>query len=371
MSQQTDGTQIQGQRADAVFGADSYAALYAAEGGISGLYDQSSRGTALQASALLWGGLRGKRVLDVGCGCGATLLALINHVPGSVTCLDNSPGMIAFLEMLFLSDRDIEESLRAGGVHELLPPDLFAPTVEYFARQRRRFKASTFAQCGGKVETKLMSSLDITSENLGTFDVVVGNNFIHWPVNSRKAELKKLHPDWSDEMVLKTAIDDALRPLSSVLDGDGVLVLMEPKNFVVCDDDPVQEKQCADFMTSTHPLYKKFQLILNERIQKRYGVQRAVPKSPGMFQRSQIPAIFREHELDCVDVAHEESVTCCDVPYSQLMRVPMVLGAVDAPFADKMRMGREAVEELRRTATEDELKQPLYSQNFYICAYKE
>ncbi len=367
MNQPTEGSQIQGQRADVVFGADGYAALYATEGCVSGLYYHSSRGAALHLDMLSCG-LRGLNVLDVGCGCGATLLALANHVPASITCVDSSSGMVAFLQMLFLSDQNIEESLRAGGVAELLPPDLFGPAVEYFNRQRRRFLASTFMKSGGQVIVKMMSSLDITKEKFGLFDAIVGNNFIHWPINSRRVELKKAHPDWSDGQVLNTAIDDALRPLVSVLRPGGAMVLMEPKNFVVCDDDPVQEKQCADAMTSTHPLYKKFQETLNRMISERYGVQRVAPKSPGMFDLSRIHQILHRNGLAPQGVLHEESVTCCDVLYSQLLRSPMVLGAVDISLYEKMALGREAVEELRRTASVAELGQPLYSQNFFICA---
>ena len=99
--------EIQGQDPKGNVFSDLYPLLYAAETPISGAYAASSMVGATIADALVHGGLRDCRVLDVGCGYGTTTAALANFAPGNIVAIDNSGGMIQFFRDIINPDVDL------------------------------------------------------------------------------------------------------------------------------------------------------------------------------------------------------------------------------------------------------------------------
>ena len=74
-------------------------------------------------------------------------------------------------------------------------------------------------------------------EEIGLVNIVIGNNYFHWPVKQRLAQLRAEKVDMESDRLLAQACRDALYPLASLMPHDGFAVLMEPKDFVTIEKD--------------------------------------------------------------------------------------------------------------------------------------
>lgn len=360
--------EIQGQDPKGNVYADLNPILYSAETPVSGAYVLSSWACALYADALA-GGLRGKDVLDLGCGYGTTTSVLANFAPRKIVAVDSAPAMTGLMQKIMLGDLNaLENWLEGKDAREVLG-DLFEQTVEHYHRRRQEFDEGIFNRHGGKLLIETMSSLKLSPE-IGQFDVAVGNNFLHWPVNQRKAELKKLFPDEKDSVLTLDATVDALIPIASALKSGGVAVLMEPKDFMAIDTDQEWEKDLDSHTFVSQSVFRKFHGTFNKLLKERHGIDRAIPTTSGLFLASRLPALCLRAGLRLKRIAHFEMAWDCEPISSLYVRLPLVLGGVNIPFKDKISLGKATMEEMRRTVTKEEMSQLMRVQYFYLLLKK-
>lgn len=196
------------------------AIVYAASVPVDGSYVDQSRISAACADMAVAGGLKGKRVLDVGSGFGTTALAISRYCPSEIVSLDSSEQHIELFRTIFEGELDLRAYLEGKSANEVLG-DYYEPTLRAFQNMRVEYRGGLFRRLGGKLSPIIGSSLDLPHGNMAPFDAVVGNNFLHWPMNQRKAEYVKQGIPESD--ALQRAFFDAVMPLRRALDDDGVL----------------------------------------------------------------------------------------------------------------------------------------------------
>ncbi len=347
--------------------ADLYPVLYAAETPVSGAYVTTSWMSATIADVLC-GSLAGKDVLDVGCGYGTTSAIIANFKPKSITAVDNSAAMIELYRNVMLSDLALHNWLIEKDARSVLG-DLYYPTLNHLLARRAQFQKSAFYRNGGKVNTLCCSSLGLSRDKMGTFDVVIGNNFLHWPVNQRLAELRKDNASGSrsEEQMLARAVNDALVPITYVLREGGVAVMMEPKDFMTDDVHPDHDAALEAGSMTAHPLFKKFHETFNRLLKERYGIDRKVPTNTGLFKNSKLQGYAEAAGLKLERLVHAENSFACDPVKAFYVRLPMVLGALNIPFEEKLKLGQQTMVEFEKLVTADEADLPLQTQYFYIC----
>ncbi|MDQ7815034.1 MAG: hypothetical protein RDU25_04505 [Patescibacteria group bacterium] len=365
---QTQTTQGQDPRNNVFQGLSGI--LYAACEPIAPSYRIQSTAAAACADAVCPGGLAGKRVLDVGCGFGTTALAIAAHAPAEIVCADTSQVHLNLLEHTFFGSKSLESILRSVEAEKVLGR-YFEPTVTFLESMRREFRESRFVRRGGKLRTVLASSLDLTSEMLGgEVDAIVGNNFLHWPVNQRRAEHVKagVEPIWA----LAKAQDDALQALVRVKKRDGIVALLEPIDFVTTKDDQAYQDM-AEHALANHPAFVALHRGINDLLKTRYDIDRKMPALSPMFTLENMSEVFRRNCLNLLNVAQFERVmpvTYGDALDFMFVRLPMVLGNLDIPFDAKFALAKEIEVRLRFEATEDRkiLDTPLHGQYFIFLA---
>jgi SAM-dependent methyltransferase len=361
--------EIQGQDPKSSVFADLQPVLYAAETPVSGSYVASSLVTATLADAL--GGLRDKKVLDVGCGYGTTSAALANFFPGEIWAIDSSEKMVDLMKTVMFGDTDLNDWLRRRSADEVLG-DLFDTALTHLIRRRTEFQDTAFCRSNRNLLSFVMSSMELLSSFRGLFDAVVGNNFLHWPVNQRKAELKKTHPVLSDAVITDLAVVDALRPIANVLKSGGVAVFMEPKDFITLDNDPGGEAHCEAHTMIAHPVFYKFNVVFNRLLKERYGIDRAIPKTAGLFPASRIPGWCELAGLKFVKMVHIEQSLLGDPLSAFYVRLPLWLGGLTKlSFDEKMALGKMTMAEMPGVLTAEDSAKPIQAQNFFICVTKE
>ncbi len=365
---QTQTTQGQDPRNSVFQGLSGI--LYAACEPIAPSYRIQSQTAAACADAVCPGGLAGKRVLDIGCGFGTTALAIAAHAPAEIVCVDTSQVHLNLLEHTFFGDTGAESFLRSVQAEKVLGK-YFEPTVELLSSMRREFRASRFVRRGGKLYTFLASSLDLTPEMIGgEVDAIVGNNFLHWPCNQRRAQYVK---DGDAENALERAKDDALKALAALKKPDGVMALLEPIDFVRTDDTAAYQDMVAHALAN-HPAFVALHSGINDRLRVRYGIDRRMPSLSPIFELEAMPALFRRNGLELMNVAQFERVmpvTYGDALDFMFVRLPMVLGGLDIPFDAKLALAKEIEIRLRYEATEmkpEILSTPLHGQYFVFLA---
>lgn len=361
--------QIQGQDPKAKVFSDLYPILYSAETPVSASYVLSSWISAVHADVLS-GGLRGKSVLDLGCGYGTTTAALANFNPRRIVAVDSSQAMIDLFQLVMANDADIEARVRSEDAREVLG-DLCEKTVQHLKQRRAEFQNGIFWRDGGELVLKTMSSLELSPEKIGGYaDVVVGNNFLHWPVNQKKAELKKTYPDWTDQQITEMAIAVALAAIEGVMADGATAVFMEPQDFMTYDDQPDRERDCDQHTMVSHPLFVKFHTIFNRLLKENHGIDRAVPKTSRLFLSSRLADLAEKSGLKMVRLGHCENSFNCDPVDAFYVRLPLVLGSLNLAFDQKIQLAKMAMEEFRREATSAERALPLQAQYFFWCLRK-
>ncbi len=347
--------------------ADLYPVLYAAETPISGAYVTTSWMSATIADVLS-GGLAGKDVLDVGCGYGTTSAIIANFKPKRIMAVDNSEAMIELYRNVMLSDLALHNWLIEKNARPVLQ-DLYYPTLYHLLARRAQFQNGAFYKNGGKAEALCCSSLSLSRDSVGTFDVVIGNNFLHWPVNQRLAELRKdnASSNRSEEQMLSRAVNDALLPIADVLRDGGVAVMMEPKDFMTDDLYPDHEAALEAGSMTAHPLFKKFHETFNRLLKEGYGIDRKVPTNTGLFKNSKLQGYAEVAGLKLERLVHAENSFTCDPVKAFYVRLPMVLGGLNIPFDDKLKLGQQTMIEFDKLVTAEDKELPLQTQYFYIC----
>lgn len=345
-----------------VFGGLS-AILYAACGPADGSYDDQSQHAAMAAEVALPGGLQGTRVLDVGSGFGATAAALMRHGPKEIVSVDSSSAQIDLFNLVLGTGREIAPVLSDLGAREVLG-DLFAPLVGYLEKMRRDAQGTPFRRRGGVLQTLVASSLDLAPGRLGggPFDAVVGNNFLHWPVNQRLAAYKK-DDDQGPEANLARATVDALKPLRAMLRDGGVAALLGPFDFIH-DDVVARHADLERTAMVAHPVFRRVQGTLNRLLKEDHGIDRAMPGRNPIFRLSQMGELAKKANFHLDRIAFFEQVLRGDPLLSFFARLPMVMGGINLPFDAKLALVQKVRAEVEAEIPADERQTPIRGQYF-------
>lgn len=353
-----DGRDLQGVDPKGQVFAGLAAVLYAAESAVSAGYIDQSRSTAAHAEAAT-GGLRGKRVLDAGCGYGTTTMALARHAPKEILAIDNSAAHVELLRTILLSLENIDDYLRAKEAPAVLG-DLYERTLNHFVAMRAEFREGVFRRNGGKFLVFHQDSTEPMASSIA--DVIVGNNFLHWPINQRRG--KYLKDGVKEDQAFSAAVADALKPLHRVLSADGVAVFLEPKDFVTVDNDPAWDADLESTTMVAHPVFIKMNQMLNGILKEEHGIERKVPKTTALFRMSEVGELFERNGFRLVRTAFHEGILPCNPVDAFFVRFPMWLGSVDLPFEAKLALGKRVRENLPALLTPQDIAVPVRGEYF-------
>lgn len=331
--------------------------IYSVEGWVRGSYLRQSQNSALLAEVAS-GGLRGKDVLDIGCGYGTSTFAISGFFPASITAIDNSVAMTEMMRFLLLENGGIEEWLDQRGAREVLGRR-FECTVEYLKFFRQCFRQNNF---WGSSVLKIVNSALISFSSDALFDAAIANNVLHWPINQLKKELE----DKGQKVETDDCIVKVLGKTRSLLKVGGVLVAMEPRQLTTLDTDSSREEHFNRTGSNSNPVFVKLNLILNRILRERYSIKRDSPKDVGMFRVSLMPdlAVQAGFELERT-VVIEEPYLARSVDFYPTI-IPINLATVDLSLIEKVKIIREAEAELVDTLTEEEKNLPMQAQAFYF-----
>lgn len=340
---------------------DNAATLFAVSGAVDGGYSRMSEHCAAFAVAHM-DGLAGKDVLDIGCGYGATTMALTVHAPKSIIAVDNSKAMIELLRTILLSDKDLARWLSSIGAPAVLG-DFHEPLLDHLEGFRMWFNRGIFNRRGGTLEAHVCDGLELGSLGLRPVDLVIGNNYFHWPINQRRAALEKEHTDWSAEKVLEQACSDALEPLADVLKPGGTMVLMEPIDFITLEDEVVYRDLMDAYLTS-HPLFVRFHETFNRILKDEHDIDRNMPKASPLFHEETMPDMFAANGFELVQLHTVEWAYTCPPLDVFLVRLPMTIAKVDIPFEKKIELGKRVRAELLKANLSD--KELAFTRNVWF-----
>ncbi len=354
-----------GQHPERVF-AELYPFVYAADTPLTHTYEKMSETTAAFAEA--YAGLRNKRVLDMGCGYGTTTVALAAFGPSEIVAVDMSSPMIELLRQVLLSSDPLDAFLRRRGAEAVLD-EFYEPTLAHLHWIRTTFQGSLFWRPPqqGALRALVWDGLQLEQAHIAPVDVVVANNYLHWPVNQRMNQLQQVYPDRSSAELLAQASRDALHPLAALLPPKGIAVITETKDFVTVD-------QCPDLDTdrspdldaamerhfpTVHPLFLTFQETVNRLLKEEYGIERDIPQTTKLFETSTLPALVRNGGFALRRVHVVEHTCPCDPLDSYFVRLPMLLGTIDIPLQAKIDLAKRVRRELGKTPFHEILQNPL------------
>ena len=351
----------QGQDARDIF-ETAYPALYAAETPVNGGFVRMATVAASLAHA--YHGLFQKRVMDIGCGYGTTAMAMANFSPREIVAVDRSKGMMELLQQVLFSDDNIGYWLGERQADKILGK-FFAPTLRHLKWMRQAFQTGTFRRQGGILRRLLRDGLYLEQGEAGEVDVILGNNYLHWPVQERRETIADEEAIEEDE-ILRRACRDALLPLRSVLAPTGLVIMVEPEDFVTFDDDPVRERDIEKNAFVAHPVFIKFHEAFNRILKEECGIEREVPQRVHLFKTSQLPSLMKAGGFDLKRIDYVESVSPSNPVDECLVALPMLLGEIDLPFQVKLDMGKRVERALMETLTEEETQLPIREQISYL-----
>ncbi len=357
MTQTDKGQKIQGDDPRGEVFQGLAAVMYAADGPVSGVYIEQSRALAAIADCAS-GGLRGKTVVDVGCGYGTTTLAVARHAPARIVALDTSAAHLDLFRLI-AGNGDIEEYLFAKDAPEMLG-HLCRSTLRHLQTMRAELAGGIFRKAGGKIGIIQQSSTTITLEIVGGLaDVVVGNNWAHWPLNQLRAERRELGIQESEEENFVNAFRGTFMPIAYVLKHGGIAAVLEPIDFAWDDEDPAWNALQEQQTMSGHPVFIRLHEEINRILWKDHGVERVVPTVARMFPKSRMAALFADCDLTLERTCFFEGTASCDALDAFLVRGPMVLGGVALPFDTKAAILDEAAKRVRAALSAETLALPV------------
>ncbi|MBI2020910.1 hypothetical protein HYS99_00160 [Candidatus Giovannonibacteria bacterium] len=197
--------------------------------------------------------------------------------------------MIELLKTVLLSDIDIPKWVSQKKESKVVLGKYYDATVTRLLAIREAFQKGIFCRRGGNLIPIESDGLYADRIGIGKVDLVIGSNYLHWPVNKL---LSKIAGTASNSDALAQACFDALRPLSFLLRPKGIAVFMEGEDFVFFDDMPDEEKDFVGNVAVEHPVFLKFHTILNRILEEEYGIKRLMPVRSKLFPHSEIKTLF-------------------------------------------------------------------------------
>lgn len=337
--------------------AGAFRLLYALAEAIGGAYRRQSEHTALLAE-ILTGGLAGKHVLDIGCGFGITTWSVARYNPNSITAIDPSKGMLEMAEFVLSDQANVRSWVEYNDPDELIKGTRYIQLTEYLNYLRVGFQETRFF-FHARPSFYRLGLMDSPPAWTDLYGAAVGNNSFHWVVN----RIRTFNPELSVEQ----AIVVGLRGARKLLKSDGVLVLQEPKQFVVDDVDPDREAFLASMNDRCHPAFLALNGAINSILIKHYGIERPTPTNPGMFLLSTLPGLAEQAGLRLERVVQvEDPAPVRALDFFEAI-IPINLGGVDLPLETKVTIVRDAGAMLRRQPMPAEFNRPLHGQSFYFA----
>jgi hypothetical protein len=272
--------------------------------------------------------------------------------------------MIEFLTQTLQSDTLLDPWLRHKRIDRLLG-EFYEPTVHHLSRMRAAFRDGLFQREGGVFKPLLGDGLKVDRGMVGTVDLVLGNNYLHWPVQERRKahESAGLQP----REALAQACRDALWPLASVLRRGGIALFMEPKEFVMLDEDLEYDARLDQHAISAHPVCTKFHQAVNHVLENTHGRSYPLPAPTQLFRTSELPALVHAGGFALRRIHHVEWVYNCDPVATYFVRLPLVLGGIkELSLHEKLKIGERVRQELAKTLTDEELQTPVRVQWFFF-----
>ncbi len=277
------------------------------------------------AASTACGGIRGKRVLDVGCGIGVTTLAISKTCPREIIAVDNSPEITELMRTVMLDNESIDEYLKQRNGLEILgsgASGLFQTTASYLEFQRDDFQNGIFRACGGGLHILTKSAVEITESDCGVVDVVVGSHYLHWPVRQFLTEFSK--DVTSGAVAMKLACERTLAPLAAILKPGGVMALLTTDDFVMFDDDLDFDSTLGMLSWTKHPMALKAHSAIAEILEE-YGIEHLSPSKINIFKHSNVFGLLEVSGLKLESVLFTSTAVRCD-PRWFVAAYPMRLG---------------------------------------------
>ncbi len=344
----------QGVNPEKVF-TDLYPFLYAATCFDGGYRDMSIICAALAAAHC--GTLKGKRVLDIGSGYGTTTAAIAAYQPREIVAVDNSAPMVRLMTEVLCGAEDLNAWMTTQGADVVLG-NLYEGVLDHFNSMRAVFQGGAFRRNGGRLTPRIGDCLELGKNIIGKFDAIIGNNFLHWPVQQWIAAQKKAGTSLTDKELLTGACEAALTQLRLRLNDAGTMILMEPADFITLDDDLKADVDIESHVMTSHPGFRHFHKIVNRILAEEHDITgRKVPVRTTLFNRSELPALMEAGGFKLVQTHHAEWAYTNDPLTVYLSRLGMTLGSIDIPFDAKIAIGKKVREELGGSLTAEE-RQP-------------
>ncbi len=229
-------------------------------------------------------GIRGRNVLDVGCGYGLSTVALAAHLPSRITAFDNSLDMLDLFGATLLSDKGITGWLHKHGGRQALG-ELFDATVKDLEFMRSTWKVTGPAASNLQVYHADLLNLDAVASKPGFqsgFDGVLASNVLHWPVIVLK---KRLEDQGAlPEEAIVTATQQVLLPICRLMRRDSVIVIQMPDDFVDWGLEPEEDAAYFEKASLTnHPVFHWLHLKVATPILAEYGIPHTVPRRTGLW----------------------------------------------------------------------------------------
>ena len=342
------------------------ATLYMLLEAVRGVYRRQS-----DLCATACGPLWGKRVIDMGCGFGTTTVAIAQHNPKEVLAVDNSDLLTDIFQTLLMKKCDernldnlltslhTEKTVGGGGTKRLL--QLLRKMCDEFAN-------STFRQKGGAVNLIRGSCIELS---IGGFDAIVGNNFVHWPINKLRKQLEDRGMD--SESAHHDAIISVLRSLGAMLEPGGRIALLEPKNFVVIDNDHKLDAMITKRSSVlTHPVYMEMDRLANELLARDYSIIREPAKPVPLFKTSEVHRLFTKAGFHSIQIhineSYEGTLSVQEVIETVFASIPMHLAGVNLPMKEKIKIAKRLRHIAKQTISSIDFNQPMQEVAFVFTA---
>lgn len=328
---------------------------------------------AVSQAEMAAGGFLGKRIIDVGCGFGTTMLAIAKHIPAEIVALDSSPEQTELFRTILLSEENLEVYLK-GALEEVFE-DLSETVRNHFIAMRKEFNESTFRRNGGKVSLHTLSCLDLTREVCGIADVMVANNMIHWPINARSAKFEK--NGVPQERAFSLAIREVLKPLYEVLRPGGILAVCEPRDFVKWDTQPLLDADIASHTAIATSANQRTHTIMNEMLLTEWGITKSLPKPLELFKVSEVERLFAENGFRLLHIGFCEQIykrgeeELSDAVDAVFAGIPLFLGSVEVPFERKIEIAKRVRQLAKATLDKDNAGSALRGYSFTFILKRE
>lgn len=290
------------------------------------------------------GGLADKRIMDAGCRVGISILALARRNPGIIIAVEKGQDLLDFFQAVHDPGTDLGEFLEARNGPEILG-DFYPVSLQRLQAMQWEFSNLPFAKKGSgnlHILNKAMGDI-LLSDLRAPVQGAIGSHWLHWPV---QRELNKImQGEFPSDREMTLVCEKALEPLSHVLTPGGVVVLIEPDDFFVRDDNPEAEAAASRLSQTAHPLFIKVHELVKEVLAE-YGVDHSVPQRTELFKTSRMAKLFNVAGLKLEKVLFTSVPAIPPSPDFFIMGIPILLGGKDMESDKKA----EALARIREVA---------------------